>query len=109
MAVLAATYFQSSSLMYLAISIPLCLWIAQTHSPAISGLVGSVMAVVAFCVLGIMMPEEIGGHVEQFIVDPFYHNGWRMSPANALQSAAFHIGVPTALCIALSAFWSDPR
>ena len=110
MAVLAATYFQSSSLIYLAIAIPLCLWInSQHHLPVLSGVVGSIIAIVAFCVLAIMMPGETGNHVKFCIVDPFYSGGWRWSPADALLSVAFHIGVPTVFCIAISSDWSDPR
>ena len=109
MAVLAATYFQTSSLMYLAIALPLSLWIAQTHLPALSGVAGSIMAIVAFCFLANTVSGDIGDHVSQFIVGPFYHVGWQWSPAKALQSVVFHIGVPTLLCVVISAFWSDPR
>lgn len=109
MAVLAATYFQSSSLMYLAIALPLSLWIAQTHSPALSGIVGSIMAIVAFCVLANVLSGDIGDHVSHFIVGPFYNGSWQWSPAKSLQSVVFHIGLPTALCMAVSTFWSDPR
>ena len=109
MAVLAATYFQSS-LVYLAIALPLCLWFgSQSHLPVLSGIVGSTIAVVLFCSLAFAMPSEFGDHVKLFIVDPFYYGGWRWSSANAIQSVMLHIGVPTVLCVTFSSGWSDPR
>ncbi len=110
MFVLSHSYFDVSSVVFLAMAVPLCLWAgAQTREPLLSGIFGSLIAVVAFSFLGFVLPEDFGGHVHSFLIRPFIGGGWRMNPSAAFVSLAFHIGLPTVICVGMAARVADPR
>ena len=110
MLILSHSYLDVSSVVYLAMAVPLCLWAAgQTREPLLSGVFGSLIAVVAFSFLGFVLPADFGGHVHSFVIRPFIGGGWQMDPSAAFVSLAFHIGVPTVICVGMAAWAADPR